>query len=208
MVTSNLAFCSATPEDSSVIAQMIYLAAPRMTDYTLKVSPAESVEYIAYCVRENIGFYGYQYQYVARTEERVVLTVTLYDSRRFRRLVWESVVSAWKYFGFRHALGIWARTLTIAGLFEPPPKNSLFMANLCVQPDFQGLGVFQTVFRRHILGTAMRLGVNSIELDVGIDNPRARKLYSSLGFKVKAEHPYKGKADIIGVARMVFNLLY
>ena len=192
---------AATSQDADVIAPLMYQAAVRLTNYTLGQS-VDPVSYIAHCVKNNIGFYGFQYQQLALLDEEIVATATAYESRIFLKLLWQSLTGIFQYFGFFKGLNILRRSLQIGGLFEKPKSDSLFLANICVEPTCRSKGIFGAMYHDSIHLLAKEYGCNSIELDVGIDNPAAQKLYERLGFVVRSEHLYHGSGDLEGVKRM------
>jgi ribosomal protein S18 acetylase RimI-like enzyme len=54
------------------------------------------------------------------------------------------------------------------------------------EPDFQSRGIGTALFR-HLEGKARARGFDLIRLEVGKDNPRARRLYEQLGYRVRGE---------------------
>lgn len=201
-LAAQLDFRQARPGDAKIVAPLIYQAAPRLIDFTLQGLGRSADDYIEHAFRQNIGFYGYQNQYVAEREGKIVMTITLYYGRQFNTLVCQSTMGMLKFFGWRNSVTLTKRMMHIAGLFEKPQKSCLFLANAGVPDNHRGQGMFSTVFRDKILPT-LQPGTTHIELDVGIDNPMARKLYERLGFRADKINHYKGKAEIEGVIRMV-----
>ncbi|MDX1693195.1 MAG: GNAT family N-acetyltransferase [Ketobacteraceae bacterium] len=201
-----LDYRQAQPGDADVLAPMIYEAAPRMLEYVFAMGRDAIVNYIAYCFKNDIGFYGYSRQYVGSENGKIVVTITAYPGREFSRLVMATFFATFRYFGITHWLGISTRLMNAGRLYEPPGKNSLFIANGCVSTSDRGKGVFGRFFAEYLVPVGEERRVDRIELDVGHDNPRACALYRRLGFQCGVSKQYRGKADIDGVTRMFLSL--
>lgn len=63
------------------------------------------------------------------------------------------------------------------------PANSFYIANLAVHPAYRGRGI-GTQLLLHCITEAKASGANQVFISVDINNPRAQKLYESLGFQV------------------------
>src|SRR4051794_38624537 len=72
------------------------------------------------------GIFGYAHQLVGEMEGRVVVTATAYDGRLYRRLSAHTVQSV-ALADPRRLATVLRRTLTLAGLFTPPARDSLFL---------------------------------------------------------------------------------
>ena len=107
-------------------------------------------------------------------------------------------------FVFYGWFGIWpilAKGIHISKLYITPPKNGIYLSNICTTAAYRGQGLFSNWFAKLIQRRFDTL-VNCIVLDVTVDNLRAEALYQKLGFRLVAEQLNHGKVPIIGIRRL------
>jgi ribosomal protein S18 acetylase RimI-like enzyme len=144
------------------------------------------------------GIFGYRYQIVGvEPDGGVAATLTAYPGRRYRRLALHTLCSAGPL-GPVPLTGVVRRTLAVSGLFAPPARDGLFLANICVAAEHRGRGYGSMLIQR---ATAM-YQPRVIELDVSFANTRAQRLYERLGYKVTRETPAPPGSGLDGFRRM------
>jgi ribosomal protein S18 acetylase RimI-like enzyme len=102
------------------------------------------------------------------------------------------------FFPMRAALGAIRRALHTAPLVKPVSRDMLYVANLGVATDARGQGVGQALLRQQ-MQRAREMGKQRFALDVAVTNPRAQKLYESLGLKFVNEKAFGGDSTRLAV---------
>ena len=109
-------------------------------------------------------------------------------------------------------LAIWLRTLGIGELLHacyamfpvafiyvrrPPRSDELYVANLAVDPDYQGQGIGRQLLAA-AAQQAQERGYRLLSLHVAASNARALRLYEGVGFsrEVTIHPPYRGPLGI------------
>jgi len=84
-------------------------------------------------------------------------------------------------------------------------KSDFYLAALAVDEKVRGEGIGGTILN-HAINMARQRGCKRVVLDVALDNPRARKLYERIGFKIfnKKIFPWFGRK--IGMFNMELNI--
>ncbi len=103
--------------------------------------------------------------------------------------------------------GLW-RGLLLSLLERKIEPGEFLMDGIFVHPDARGQGI-GTLLMEAVFDEARRRGDRSIRLDVIDTNPRARKLYESLGFQVVSIEKTEFLSGLFGfksAARMVKTL--
>ena len=80
-----------------------------------------------------------------------------------------------------------------------PADNELLMDGIVVSAESRGMGIGSKLFKR-ILEIAKEGDYKQIRLDVVDENPRAKKLYESLGFEIVKHEETSYLKDLIGVS--------
>lgn len=71
----------------------------------------------------------------------------------------------------------------INGRWEYADLPYCVIHRLCVNPDFQNMGVAGRTMK-HIEAEVLKMGIKAIRLDAFTENPFALKLYHSLGYRI------------------------
>lgn len=81
--------------------------------------------------------------------------------------------------------------------WENKGENFIVIHRLCVNPEFQGMGIGSKTCR-HIEEVALERGAASIKLDAFTENPISLAMYGKLGYKVKGYADWrKGKFKLM-----------
>jgi ribosomal protein S18 acetylase RimI-like enzyme len=146
------------------------------------------------------GIFGYAHQLVGEVDGQLVVTMTAYDGRLYRRLSRHTLRSV--TLAAPRRLGtVLRRTVALSGLFIPPAPDSLFLANLCVAPDQRDHG-YGSQLVTYACAVARDRALAAVELDVSFSNMRAQRLYERLGFVVTGERPAPDGSGLDGFRRM------
>jgi ribosomal protein S18 acetylase RimI-like enzyme len=113
-----------------------------------------------------------------------------------------------KQYGFFSGL---LRFAMIAVLYHRSPDHSrqLLMDGIAVREGYRGQGIVKKLFSA-LLQMAEEQQMESIKLDVIDENPKAKKLYASLGFELVKYEKVPGfiqkRIGVSGVSAMVLHL--
>jgi ribosomal protein S18 acetylase RimI-like enzyme len=194
-----LQFRPARPEDADQVVPLMHESSRALIDYTFDVGAGA---FLRADFLRGQGIFGFRNQIVGVSPAgEVVATATAYEGRRYRRLSMWTLLSAARHFKPMGLTRVVRRTLAVAGLFLPPSRSGVFIANLCVAPDHRSHG-YGSLLVEHILGAAAERGSTCSELDVSVSNVRAQQLYERLGYVVVAETADGGKHGLDGFRRM------
>lgn len=165
--------------DSEVVAQLIYESAPEL--FRLLFSRA-AVDVIQQFVRRSHNRFSHRYVHVAEAAHQVVGIATLVPARELGdETDLRSVLNVWLRLRRKIAYGLILNRV----LQQHYPADSFYIANLAVDSAYRGNGI-GTLLLQHCIAHAKAAGAQQIFISVDIDNPRAQKLYESLGFQVVA----------------------
>ncbi len=111
---------------------------------------------------------------------------------------------AWRLYGVRRGLRFVRRALPMAG-FKEVERGELMVGNLAVIPEMRGRGIGRQMLAR-AEDRASQLGLKRMALTVDLDNPNARHLYGSAGYRSDRIFRTPHLAELLhtsGVERMI-----
>ncbi|MCI1741204.1 MAG: GNAT family N-acetyltransferase [Prevotella sp.] len=146
-----------------------------------KHSLQEFHQLISQLVAEEETLYSYQNALVAVDDEDQVIGACIsYDGADFRRLRIPFIRQSENYFGMDHST-----------MKEETQAGELYVDSLCVTKRFRHHGV-ATALLKATIEKAYQLGIKKVGLLVDKGNPRAEKLYHSMGFQYAGETSWAG----------------
>jgi ribosomal protein S18 acetylase RimI-like enzyme len=190
---------TARPEDADGVVPLMHESSRMLIDATFG---PHAVEILRHDFRRGKGIFGYRHQLVGVTDAgAVAATLTAYPGAVYRRLSRQTTCTAVVHFGPLSLAGVARRSLAVAGLFTPPRRDAMFLANLRVADPFRGAGVGSRLID-HVTRVAHGHGLECVELDVSFGNVRAQRLYERLGFVATGERPACTGSGLDGFRRM------
>jgi ribosomal protein S18 acetylase RimI-like enzyme len=200
---TGLRFRPARPEDADQVVPLMRESSRALIDFTFDVGHSGGpAGFLRMDFLGGRGIFGYRNQVVGVSPAgEVVATATAYEGRRYRALSMWTLLTAVRHFNPACLTRVVRRTAAVAGLFLPPSRSGLFLANLCVAPGHRSHG-HGSLLLEHILGTAQARGITRSELDVSVSNVRAQQLYERLGYVVVTETTDGGTHGLDGFRRM------
>jgi ribosomal protein S18 acetylase RimI-like enzyme len=173
-----------------------------LIDFCFGLTPDSAEGFLAHDFKRGNGIFGYLNQFVAVSPQgEVIGTMTIYPSRCWMSLSWQSLLSVWSYFGLVGMLKVFQRMQIISSLFKKPRADSVFIANVCIAGPYRSQGIFPLLLKSAI-DKMIQSRIQSIELDVSSSNERAQKLYERLGFEVIHETELRGRRHLDAFRRM------
>ena len=177
---------NAKKTDKVNVAALIYSAGPELYDFIYQNNQHTAQDYIAYEFNSGRGFCGYNN-----------VTVAVKNGKQYDKLLLGTALNMCLFYGFGVASAL-LRSSHISSVMKKPKKDELYLANFGVLATLRGQGIGRALIESQ-LATAKQRGYRIFALDVADTNPRAEKLYSSLGLVVTKTKTFSGKREGIAV---------
>jgi ribosomal protein S18 acetylase RimI-like enzyme len=185
--------------DSRRVAELIYQSAPEMFNLMFG---QKAIPQLTNFVQHSRNRYSHGHIYVAEANHQVLGIATLVNAADLNDDTdYGSVLNKWE------RLRLWlAYTLILARVLQQDyPPQTVYIANLAVDARYRGRSIGTQLLQRCI-ADATAAGMRAVYISVDIDNPRAQKLYESLGFEVVAVKTMRLLAQTIGSRVLVLPL--
>lgn len=120
---------------------------------------------------------------------KVVGIGAFYSGKEYASLGFGNTKQVFRFFGFSDGWSVFRKCLRVQKLIPPPDKDTEYVADLGVKEEFRGQGIGTALLKRQ-MEVALSKKRHFYALDVAVNNPRAQKLYETLGFKVANERQF------------------
>lgn len=171
----------ASPEDAPGAAKLILQAAPGLE--VIFHDKRSALRAAAAAFRTDRSVFGYRFGLLADGEAGPVGLVLAYPGRLHATLKLGTGVALARAAGARHVGDLVRRGRILDRLLPSVRNDCLYVSVLAVDENHRRQGIATALMDRVGAG-AQRLGL-SVALDVGVEDEPARKLYESLGFRVR-----------------------
>ncbi|MEH7494037.1 GNAT family N-acetyltransferase [Neobacillus niacini] len=191
IIAQELKFRGAVKKDAKKAAELIHIAiadiAEKLTGQTNKENIRETM---ANFFREENNRLSYQNMIVADLLGEVAGIVIIYPGEEASRLD-EPILKRLRK----------KRRNEVIFLDKEADEGDFYIDTVCVDDRFRGLGI-GTMLLKEAEKAALQKGYSRLSLNVAQDNPVAKKLYESIGYKrdkvIKInEHPYDYMVKIL-----------
>jgi ribosomal protein S18 acetylase RimI-like enzyme len=122
----------------------------------------------------------------------VVGTGCFFDGKNYDRLSLQTLRNMITFYGWREIVPVLLHTAHIGSVMKRPKKDELYLSNFGVAPACRSQGIGRAMIEQQI-ARAKQQGYRLFALDVAATNPRAQKLYESLGLHVICQKAFSGK---------------
>ncbi|MFM7423424.1 MAG: GNAT family N-acetyltransferase, partial [Elainella sp.] len=157
------------------VAQLIYASAPEMFELLFGQSAVQTIQDLVVRSHNRLS---HRHVQIAAAGELVIGIATLLPATALQdNADYDSVLNVWARLRRQLAMGLILNRV----LEQNYPADSFYIANLAVQANYRGQGIGSQLLQ-HCLAQARSAGANQVFISVDIHNPRAQKLYESLGF--------------------------
>jgi GNAT superfamily N-acetyltransferase len=171
----------ASPRDAPGAARLILQAAPSLEvilrDRQTALHSAEAA------FRTDRSVFGYRFGLLAEGDAGPVGLVLAYPGRLHSSLKLGTGVALARAAGARHVGDLIRRGRILDRLLPSVRNDCLYVSVLAVDENHRRQGIATALMDR-VVGGARRLRL-SVALDVGVEDEPARRLYESLGFRVR-----------------------
>ena len=176
MTHNNIIVREATPEDATIIAQVVAMA----------IGDEEGVRH--YCGDDYIGVltaiascdntqYSWRYALVAEVDSHVAGAVVGYDGAELRTLR-------------NGTFEVLSKTIgRVPNIVDETEAGEYYLDSVGVLPEHRGMGVGRALVEA-ICKRAFASGHRRVGLIVDMENPMAESLYTSLGFERVGSRPF------------------
>ncbi len=178
--------------DQAQVIDLIYSAGPELYDFLYQTSAHRAQDFIAYEFASGRGFCGYPNVTVAVRDSTVVGTGCFFDGKNYDRLSLQTLRNMIAFYGWREIVPVLLHTAHIGSVMKRPKKDELYLSNFGVAPTCRSQGIGRAMIEQQI-ARATQQGYRLFSLDVAATNPRAQKLYESLGLHVICQKTFSGK---------------
>ena len=181
-----LSFRPARPGDVDAAVPLIYSSGPDAFDYAFARPGRNSAQdFLRHAFVQGGGQFGWRQHTVGELDGKVVAAGTTFGGEANLGYLLAASRQILGYFGFG-AVGVIHHGLQLERIICPPPRRTLYLAHLGVDPSVRGEGLGSQLIA-HFLERGRQAGLGMAALDVSVANPRAQALYERFGFEVQVE---------------------
>ncbi|WP_435607352.1 GNAT family N-acetyltransferase [Pseudomonas knackmussii] len=181
-----LSFRPARPDDVDAAIPLIYSSGPDAFDYAFARPGRNSAQdFLRRAFLHGGGQFGWRQHTVGELDGKVVAAGTIFGGEANLGYLLAAARQILGYFGLG-SVGVIHHGLQLEKIICPPPKHTLYLAHLGVDPSLRSQGVGRELIE-HFIERGRRAGLKTAALDVSAANPRAQALYEKLGFEVQEE---------------------
>ncbi|GAA4844419.1 N-acetyltransferase [Algivirga pacifica] len=188
----NVQLRQATKGDVHEMIPLIYSSGPDSFDYVFKTNKYAAQDFLKYAFESGKGEFGYRNHYAVEQRGKVIGSAAVLTGAETAQMTQTAIFQIISFYGIWTGLKVMLRGLRTETVIKPPKGEEQLLVHLGVHPDHRGKGVGGWMIEQLL----RRLKVHHpIGLDVSVENPRAKALYSRKGFKVKykVKSPYKNQ---------------
>jgi ribosomal protein S18 acetylase RimI-like enzyme len=176
-------FRPATADDAAILAEIIYDSGPDAWEYVFTSRKKHAKEFARFALTHKDGEFGYGCHTVVEYDGEIVGIGAEYSGENAFSFTWNGAKQILKFYPFPTSLVVMLRGLQAESVMKLPKKNVHYIGHLAIDPNYRGLGIGEKLVEYH-MQNAIKLQREKIELDVAETNPRAKKLYEQIGFKM------------------------
>lgn len=171
----------ATKEDATIIAPLLLEAMEEIVYVFINENnKAKALEFLTHFIQRENNQYSFENIFVAEIENQIVGAINIYDGENLHELR-NSIV---KYIAENYDLQLILEDETEAGEW--------YLDTLGVDKNYRGHGI-GTALIKHSIDYYKNSSIKKLGLLVDLDNPKAKRLYLSLGFTKVGEKTLVGK---------------
>ncbi len=196
----------AIPEDIEAILPLMFRSGPEAFTYLLQTKTKKPEAFLRFCLADGAGFFGWRAQTVVVQDNEVVASGAFYNGKAYHQYSFSLFKQVLQFYSVREAIGVLWRSVQLRPLMLPPDNDTHYVANLGTRADKQGQGIGRFLLTSE-MNKARELGRGFYALDVAETNPRAQKLYESLGLKKKYQANFRGPRRAVPNSRRLILCL-
>lgn len=176
----NIHFRKVTSADADVLAPILFDSGFEAFQYVFNTKQKTAVDFLKYSLRKKGGEFGHGCHSVVLDGEKIIGIGAEFSGENSLSFLWNNAVQIISFYKWR-SFSVIFRGLRVERVLVPPKKGVQYIAHLDILAAYRGKGI-GTMLINHFLSNATQLKRRSVELDVAVNNPRAKKLYEEMGF--------------------------
>jgi len=189
---------SLAQHDPKEVACLIYDSSPELFAFMFGLG---AIAYLTKLVQKSHNRYSHQYIRVAEIDQHVVGIITLLPAVKLDcNLDYDAILNPVQ----RLWLKFLQRFLLPYLLQQSYPDDAFYIGNLAVAKAYRNQGIGRQLLSHCIAEAATKSSALFISVDV--NNPRAQKLYESLGFRVVTTKAIRLFGVVVGSRSLAWSI--
>lgn len=176
-------FRPAVATDATLLSELIYDSGPDAWEYVFTTRRKHAKEFARYALMHERGEFGYGCHTVVELDGKIVGIGAEYSGESAFSFLWNGAKQILSFYPLPTALVVMVRGLQAESVMKLPKKRVGYIAHLAIDPECRGMGIGEQLVE-HLMEQARANKRKKIELDVAETNPRAKKLYERIGFRL------------------------
>ncbi|WP_172435972.1 GNAT family N-acetyltransferase [Sediminicola luteus] len=172
-----------TPNDAHWAVPLIYASGPDAFDYVFQTKNQKAQEFLSFAFKRKGGEFSFDNHYALTLEGRPIGIGAIFDGKKALGFPLTDAQNIMRYYKLQSPQ-VLVKGLRTEKIIQPPKTFEHSLVHLAIDPQLRGQGLGTTLVA--LLMQQLPLGAmgEKFVLDVSLENPRAKKLYKTLGFKV------------------------
>lgn len=186
---NDLILRDATPEDSRVARELIYLAGQSFFNHTFGFGgdKDKAIEFIDHVYRKDAGAFSHKYAVVVELDGKVTGLELGYDDKTKRQEDKIVETQIMKYYNFFQLVRLFGRGQHVKKFFAEAPEEIYYLASIAVVPEARKKGIGARLVN-NVFEKMKRLELKKCMLDVSVTKEDTIRFYRNLGFEIIGEY--------------------
>jgi GNAT superfamily N-acetyltransferase len=176
----DIQFRKVTSADADILAPVLYDSGIEAFQYVFNTKKKTALDFLKYSLQKKGGEFGHGCHTCILDGEKIIGIGAEFSGQDSLSFLWNNATQIISFYGFG-SISVIFRGLKVERVLVPPKKGVHYIAHLDILPDYRGKGIGKKLID-HFIANAQQLQRRSVELDVAVNNPRAKKLYVEIGF--------------------------
>lgn len=176
----NIHFRKVTAADAGILAPILFDSGTEAFQYVFNTNKKKAVDFLKYSLGKKNGEFGHGCHTCILDGDQIIGIGAEFSGEDSFRFLWNNAVQIISFYGFG-SIRVIMRGLKVERVLVPPKKGVHYIAHLDIVSAYRGMGI-GTGLIEHFISNAANLKRLSVELDVAVNNPRAKNLYLKMGF--------------------------
>jgi ribosomal protein S18 acetylase RimI-like enzyme len=177
----NIQIRKVKPEDVETLVPFLYDSGTEAFQYVFNTGKKKAIDFLRYSLKKKGGEFGHGCHSCVLDGDKLIGIGAEFSGIDSLRFLWNNAIQIISFYGFRSPSVIF-RGLRVERVLVPPKKGVHYIAHLDIHPEYRGKGIGTSLIN-HFISNGKNLKRNSVELDVAVNNPGAKKLYEEMGFE-------------------------
>lgn len=168
------------PSERALATSLIYSSGPPSFEFVFKNEKQNAIDFLNHAFVRAGGEFSYDNHFSLYLNDEMVGIGSVFDAKRAHNFI---------FYEARNILGFYKlkcgpviiNGLKVEQLIKLPTHNEVALAHLAIHPEHRGKGL-GTALIQLLMETVDQSTDKTFVLDVSEENPKAKKLYTQLGF--------------------------